>query len=318
MLPVIQILLAMHGIWSAWGYNAGNWNELAPLLSENGYDTVFYCAAYGLETDIEGLRECCEACRDYDIDVHAWVVMWKISKSPDSLKNCFEEHNRLQVSLTEGEEASNWLCPSDPENVELFASLCANLARSAPVSGIHLDYIRYADDRVCFCDGCRSRFSRWSGNYRFAWPDDCARGGILHDEYNRWRSRTITSAVQAVRDSLGRLDRFVMLSAAVLPRQREMDYFGQHWENWISDGLLDFVVPMNYTMSDSELIAWSEPQIELAGEVPVYCGLINYSDDYHCSLSEIAGQRELAENLGFDGWVLFHLSSHYVDMLRIR
>jgi uncharacterized lipoprotein YddW (UPF0748 family) len=316
MLPVVQILLAMHGIWSAWGYNTGNWNELAPLLSENGYDTVFYCAAYGLETDIEGLRECCEACRDYDIDVHAWVVMWKISKCPDSLKNSFEEHNRLQVSLGEGEDASNWLCPSDPENVELFASLCANLARSAPVSGIHLDYIRYANDRVCFCDGCRSRFSRWQGNYRFAWPDDCARGGILHDEYNRWRSRTITSAVQAVRDSLGKLDRFVMLSAAVLPRQREMDYFGQHWETWAAEDLLDFIVPMNYTMSDSELISWSEPQLELAGEVPVYCGLINYSNDYYCSLSEIAGQREFAENLGFDGWVLFHLSRHYIDMLR--
>jgi uncharacterized lipoprotein YddW (UPF0748 family) len=277
---------------------------------------VFYCAAYGMETDIEGLRECCEACSDYDIDVHAWVVMWKISKSPDSLRNCFGEHNRLQVSPGEGEEASNWLCPSDPENVELFASLCVNLAQSVPVSGVHLDYIRYANDRVCFCDGCRNRFSLWSGNRRFAWPDDCARGGILHDEYNIWRSRTITNAVQAVRDSLGKLDRFVMLSAAVLPRQREMDYFGQHWENWAANGLLDFVVPMNYTMSDSELIIWSEPQIELAGEVPVYCGLINYGDDYYYSSSEIAEQRELAEDLGFDGWVLFHLSRHYMDMLR--
>jgi len=316
MLSVIQILLAMHGIWSAWDYNTGNWNELAPLLSENGYDTVFYCAAYGLETDIEGLRECCEACSNYNIDVHAWVVMWKISKSPDSLKLSLEENNRLQVSLSEAEDASNWLCPSDPDNVELFASLCVNLARSAPVSGIHLDYIRYANDRVCFCSGCRNRFSQWSGNRFYSWPGDCARGGIMHNEYNRWRSQIIASAVQVVKDSLGRLDRFVMLSAAVLPRQREMNYFGQHWENWVADGLLDFVVPMNYTMSDSELVAWSEPQLELAGEVPVYCGLINYSDDYHCSSSEISEQMELAEDLGFDGWVLFHLSRHYADMLR--
>jgi len=63
----ILAITAVSGVWSAWQYNTGNWESLAPLLAENGFDTVFYCAAYGPETDIEGLRECVEACSENGI-----------------------------------------------------------------------------------------------------------------------------------------------------------------------------------------------------------------------------------------------------------
>ena len=57
-----SVLFSITGVWSAWQYNNGNWDEIAPLLSLNGYDTVFYCVAYGPEMDTEGLQECLDAC----------------------------------------------------------------------------------------------------------------------------------------------------------------------------------------------------------------------------------------------------------------
>ena len=99
-------------------------------------------------------EECIEACDEYRIDVHAWVVMWKTSNTADSLKNTLSDENRMQVSVDDNVDAETWLCPSRPENVELMASICLELAAEFPVKGIHLDYIRYASDRVCFCEEC--------------------------------------------------------------------------------------------------------------------------------------------------------------------
>lgn len=316
LLFALHAVLAVSGVWSAWSYNSGNWNQLAPLLSSNGFDTVFYCAAYGPEVDREGLQECIDACSAYGIDVHAWVVMWKTSKTTDSLRNVFTMENRLQLSLDGSTDAETWLCPTDPRNVELMASICLDLAAEFPVKGIHLDYIRFAHDRVCFCEGCRERFTESSGICGMSWPEDCSRGGRLNDIYSRWRSEAITETVRAVRDSLGRINRVVELSAAVLPREREMNYFAQQWGLWLDLGLLDFVVPMNYTLSDSELVAWGESQLRLSREWPIPCGIITFTGNSLHTAEEISGQIETAEEMGFSGWVIFHLSNHLIDILQ--
>jgi|GEM_PF-6068028 len=51
-LVLLCAAVSMSGVWSAWNYNKGNRAELAPLLCRNGYDTAFYCAAYGLRSGL--------------------------------------------------------------------------------------------------------------------------------------------------------------------------------------------------------------------------------------------------------------------------
>jgi len=309
----LKILMAAGGVWSAWGINRGNWSELALLLDSNGFDKVFYCAAYGPEVDREGLLECISACSEYGIEVHAWVVMWKTGHCSDSLQNAYAEQNRLQHSIDDDSSADTWLCPTDPRNVTEMASICLALAEEFPVAGIHLDYIRYAHDRVCYCNGCHERFSRETSLYGISWPEDCFRGGGLYDRYNQWRSDAITGAVRAIRDSL--LDRDVLLSAAVMPRAREQLYYGQRWDEWLQRELIDFAVPMNYTLSDSELISWSETQIRMSGGGRILCGLTTRTGDRQHTAQEITAQQNRAPEMGFDGWVIFHLSDSFVSIL---
>jgi uncharacterized lipoprotein YddW (UPF0748 family) len=308
-------VVSMSGVWSAWNYNTGNWAELAPLLSRNGYDTVFYCAVYGLESDTSGLQECIDACSVYDIDVHAWIVMWKVGKSTEQERELLAQQQRLQLSTDSNPDAGLWLCPSDPRNVADMAGICLDIATNYDIRGIHLDYIRYASNRVCFCDGCRERFGRSAGIRILNWPNDCAEGGYLYDQYNQWRASAITGAVASVRDSLNSLYKAVELSAAVLPRVREMDYFAQHWNDWLSRGLVDFVVPMNYTLSDSELVFWGESQLAIANRISIPCGLIVYKDDRQFTRDEIENQQATALQMGFDGWVMFFLGGNLISIL---
>ncbi len=310
----ITVLCSITGVWNAWQYNNGNWDEIARLLSLNGYDTVFYCAAYGPETDTEGLQECLNACTPLGIDVHAWVVLWKTGKCPVEDQNRFELNGRLQISSNGA--VQNWLCPTDPQNVIAMAQLCLKLAAEYPVTGIHLDYIRFSSNRVCFCDGCRERFRRDVGIRSVDWPSDCVSGGRLHDNFMQWRADMVTDAVQAVRDSLSRINRVVLLSVAGTPREQEMRYFSQEWDVWLRSGIVDFVVPMNYTESDSEFVFWGEQQLEMAGGRSISCGIGSFSTRSTLTLSETEHQEALAEEMGFDGWVIFHLSSVFIERLR--
>ncbi len=135
-------LISINGIWSRWDVNDGNWDQLARLLQQNGFDTVFYMAAYGPVVDHEGLQECLDACLPLGIDVHAWVVMWRVDAAPDSLRSSLMDESRMQAyspTYDDGEVIANWLNPTDPRNVELMAKTCLDIAAAYPVAGIHLD-----------------------------------------------------------------------------------------------------------------------------------------------------------------------------------
>ncbi|MCK4505825.1 MAG: hypothetical protein KAW14_09420, partial [Candidatus Aegiribacteria sp.] len=148
------------------------------------------------------------------------------------------------------------------------------------------------------------------------WPTYCVSGGRLHDSFMRWRADMITDAVQAVRDSLSKINRIVLLSVAGTPREQEMRYFSQPWDVWLRSGIVDFVVPMNYTESDSEFVYWGEQQLEMAEGRSISCGIGSFSTRSTLTLSETEHQEALAEEMGFDGWVIFHLSGIFIERLR--
>jgi uncharacterized lipoprotein YddW (UPF0748 family) len=307
-------VVSVSGIWSRMDTNDGRWDELAPLLRDNGFDTVFYMAAYGPVVDGEGLLECLEACRPLGIDVHAWVVMWRTDLLPRRRREELVRESRIQVH-SDGTEVENWLNPTDPENVALMAGTCLDIASDYPVDGIHLDYIRWNYYLSGYSEATRRRFLEETGLGRVRWPEDCLRDGRHYDRFMRWRAGKITEAVRAVRDSLGRLNRVVPVSAAVLPRTDQSLLFGQMWGEWLDRGLLDFAVTMSYTRSDSQLTAWASQQLEVADGSILLCGIGAKTQHYLLDAEETRHQMELAEELGYDGWVVYKLAGGVRDML---
>ena len=307
-------VISVSGIWSRMETNDGRWEELAPLLRENGFDTVFYMAAYGPVVDGEGLQECLEACRPLGIDVHAWVVMWRTDLLPRSRREELAGQSRTAVH-SDGTEVESWLNPTAPENVALMAGTCLDIAAEYPVDGIHLDYIRWDYYLSGYSEATRARFLNESRLSRVRWPEDCMADGDHYDVFMRWRAGKITEAVRAVRDSLRRLNRVVPMSAAVLPRPEHPLLFGQEWDRWLDEGLVDFVVPMNYTRSDSQLTAWAEHQLDAAAGHSMLCGIGAKTQHYLLDAEETRHQMELAGELGYDGSVVYQLAGRVRDML---
>ncbi|MBD3276667.1 MAG: family 10 glycosylhydrolase [Candidatus Aegiribacteria sp.] len=312
---ILATLLSFSGVWSSRNIQPERWESIAAVLHENGFDTVFYPAAYGTEIDREGLEACLEYCIPLGIEVHALVVMFKSDIASDPVYGLENIETRIQVH-SDGTSDPEWLDPSDSRNVRLMAGVCFDIASEFPVNGIQLDYIRWNYYLSGYSDSTRARYLRDRGIQHIQWPEDCLRGGQYYRDFLNWRASAVTDAVESVRDSLNRLNRVIEVSAAVMPHKREMVHWGQLWDQWLAEDLIDFVVPMNYTDSDSQLIVWGEEQLDLAVGERIYCGIAFRSSECELTESEMYNQISLSEEMGYDGFVVYRLCNDFLEILR--
>jgi uncharacterized lipoprotein YddW (UPF0748 family) len=312
----------VHGVWSGWGMYAGQWEETVSALGQSPVnllmpDLIYGCAA-AFDTDLlpssrtplqggDYVRECIDACHSRGIEVHAWVILWKTNLNDSCFVDSMRRGGRTQVSSEGGE--SSWLCPTDPDNRELMLSLIGELVRGYDLDGIQLDYIRFPDRSHCYCQGCRDRFEEVTGICVRRWPDQVLEGGRYREEFLEWRTGTITDFVRDVRDLVRTESPGTLLSAAVLPDREDALGNGQDWAAWAEEGVVDFIVPMDYTDSLELFSQLLDAQLVLAGDVPVVPGIGSNAGGLDLSPDEISCQMAVAIRAGAAGWALFHLNS---------
>ncbi len=152
-----------------------------------------------------------------------------------------------------------WLDPAAPgvaaRLAETFAEL---LARYPGLDGLHLDYIRYPGV-LPFAPGSRfgvgldmghgaATRARFRAETGVEAPRPPERLGNAN-RWDRWRRDQVTALVRRIRDAalLARPD--VAISAAVWAHaDRAYLSIGQDWRRWLEDSLLEFAVPMAYTL----------------------------------------------------------------------
>jgi uncharacterized lipoprotein YddW (UPF0748 family) len=152
-----------------------------------------------------------------------------------------------------------WLDPAAPgvaaRLAETFAEL---LARYPALDGLHLDYIRYPGV-LPFAPGSRfgvgldmghgaATRARFRAETGVEAPRPPERLGNAN-RWDRWRRDQVTALVRRIRDAalLARPD--VAISAAVWAHaDRAYLSIGQDWRRWLEDSLLEFAVPMAYTL----------------------------------------------------------------------
>jgi uncharacterized lipoprotein YddW (UPF0748 family) len=159
-----------------------------------------------------------------------------------------------------------WLDPAAPGVAEYLAATFAELmARYPELDGLHLDYIRYPGV-LPFAPG--SRFGvgldfGYGESTRARFQAETGLTAPIGDElrnanrWDEWRREKMNELVRALRTAArsARPDapenRQPLLSAAV-GTYAERVYLAeaQDWKRWIEDGLLEFAVPMAYTLDD--------------------------------------------------------------------
>jgi len=318
-------------VWNHSGMGAypGDWDRSARLLAANGFNMVFpnmlwaglahYRSALLPQSATfrehgDQVQQCCEAAKKHGLEVHVWKVNFNLSGAPKEFVDRMRAEGRTQVSASG--KPQDWLCPSHTENHKLECDSMLEVARNYPVDGLHFDYIRYPGRECCYCDGCRARFEADSGRKVAAWPAECF-SGSRREEYNAWRCRQITSLVQAVRHQSKQVRPGLKISAAVFgsyPDCRES--IAQDWPQWVQEGLLDFVCPMDYTESEPHFGALVENQLKLvAGRIPLYPGIGATASSSGLSADRVVAQIRRARSVGAHGFTVFNFDRGTAESL---
>ncbi len=190
------------------------------------------------------------------LKVHAWCCVFPEGDQ----SNLLEAHP--DFAAVAGSEQANTEpfrlgCANRPEVQDYEAAIYQELIDNYPIAGVHLDYIRFTSG-LCWCDYCKADYRGTMGGDLnnlgfFKWREE---GAQDMDRWIKWRCDIITRFVRRIRKASAAGDK--ELSAAVFfYYPGNLSDIGQDWEDWCREGLLDYVFPMNYSVSTQIAAKWT-------------------------------------------------------------
>lgn len=335
--PAFSYVAEGRGTWI--GRRTGvNWDSTMAALKAAGFNMVFPNMCTGgaanypsellpMTSERDELKLCIEAAHKYGIEVHVWRINWYMSGCPDSFTVEMEKAGRIQYSW-DGKrnpqvmreqgyrQDRDWLCPSHPENRKLEFDAMLELVQKYDVDGVHFDYMRYGTDQMCYCSVCKERFEEETGLNISNWPADVWKEGKYREIYLDWRRNLIHSSAREIARAVHTSDSYVCVSLAARTGV-EWAYYSdaQVWWAWISEGILDFVCPMNYTTEPDRFAERMKSHLPLVkGAVPYYSGMGIYQMKAFAPFKEIV---EIGRGLGQDGFVTFELRALLPELEKI-
>jgi uncharacterized lipoprotein YddW (UPF0748 family) len=268
--------------------------------------------------------------KESGIEVHAWVNVlyaWSSGVAPRAGDHPFNMHPQWFVhdgmglsmrytpmaDLRARDIPGYFVSPAHPDVVDLVTRYLEEIARSYDVDGIHLDYIRYPTRDTGFGPLERAFFERsyyvdplelfdsgisWSLEQRFG------EKGMrdLREKWVQCRAGFVTNLVRAARERLLPVRADLELSAAVFPDPEvSKEIYAQDWAGWLDQGLVDFVITMNYTKSTRTFRKNIENPLVRAHAGQVVVGVSTFNQGSR----EAAGQARLAIEQGMRGVCFF-------------
>ena len=279
----------IHATWehSGCGLYPGNWPKTIQVLREAHVTDLFvnvagagfahYPSAILPQSktclqDGDQLLSCLTAAKGSGIRVHAWLLCFSATRaSPVTLETFRKRGWRLK---DRSGKLTEYIDPSNPAVRAHLLSAIDEIQAKYPVSGIHLDFVRWGDSAVKPKNAAES-VSRFVVEAR------------RHVQRPRW----LTTAVYG---------RYPNCIATV----------GQDWYGWLDMGVVDYVVPMDYTESQAvlaDLLARHAAVRSHARRTIVGIGVT--ANEARLNARQVIEQINLVRSYGLAGESLFDLDT---------
>jgi uncharacterized lipoprotein YddW (UPF0748 family) len=206
----------------------------------------------------------------------------------------------------------HYLSPSALGVPEHLEAVVREIVRSYPVDGLHLDFIRYPNPDYDYSTSALESFRRLRGEGDLLGGP--SRNPGAWDEYRR---STVTALASRLGGAARRERPGLVVSAAVTADEAQaVSQRFQAWPQWLSDRLLDAVIPMAYTPDSRIFTAQVQQARVLVGSGHrLWAGI----GAYRLDLAGIVEKIQLAREAGATGIVLFsHESLASSDLRRLR
>jgi uncharacterized lipoprotein YddW (UPF0748 family) len=266
-----------------------------------------------------------------NIKVFAWVNILSLGKTRNVNivakfgKSILTKDQHLRSSMrTEDVNESDkyylrdeqlFLEPGDPRVSEYMVSIIDEVITRYPdLSGVHLDYVRYPYP-VPFVP--RSSFNKFGLTYgyggenikRFKEKTGLDPLSMADDNENsliwdNWKRDQVTNLVERLVKHIRNKAPQMLISCAVIPSpDTAFSVAFQDWPGWLENGIVDYVVLMNYTKNNQLAKEATRSALGHRGKGKVYIGIGNFlmkSDPQ--TLSE---QEKIIKSLNPDGIAYF-------------
>ena len=280
----------IHATWdhSGCGLYPGDWPRTMRLLRESRITDLFVNVAGAafahypssvlprsrtFEQEGDQMAACLAAAKGTGIRVHAWMLCFTATRgTPDRLEIFRKKGWRLK---TPKGQFTEYLSPANAEVRAYVLSAVDELQTRYPaLSGVHLDFVRWGDSA--------------------AKPKDAA-------------SQVSSFVAEARR----RVKRPRWLTTAVYGKYPNcIGSVGQDWYGWLESGIVDYVVPMDYTESRDTLAALYAQQASPKSHARrTIVGIGVTANESRLNARQVIEQINMARGYGFAGEALFDLDT---------
>lgn len=280
------------------------------------------------QTLYDPLRLAIEKGHEAGLEVHAWVnlcIAWSAPHAPREANHVLLKHPEWLAQPFPGTDLDasysgetwqlgpHWrfLSPAIPQARDYLLEVVTEIVQRYDVDGIHLDYVRYPDERFDYGPIAAERFQEQCGVdprelYRLRRQGTIsAQTSRLWDTWVRWRADQVTDLVRAIAEMIRSTKPGVSLSAAVKPDvDQAYEEFGQAWPEWVNTGLVDFVVPMMYAPQTAAVLQQTLRVQALVPPSKLCAGLGLFDRPLSSALDKIQSLRDA----GVLGFALFSYS----------
>ncbi len=250
-----------------------------------GNASVFYPSQYepwadelgGSDPGWNPLEEAIRHAKKRGVQLHAWVNVfpgWRGVQPPENPAQLYNAHPDWFM-LDEDKQPMPlnshyvWINPALPEVQNHLENIVLELADTPGLDGIHFDYFRYPGPGFSYDRSSVNRFGRESGKA----PADSS------DLWDEFRRTQITNWLRNVNKKIKAKNPFFKISSAVIgayglgPR-----VFLQNAHQWLSEGIIDYIVPMTYTPDTRLLRRWLTKHGTHLDKERILPGLFVYPD----------------------------------------
>ncbi len=198
-----------------------------------------------------------------------------------------------------------FLAPANPRVQAYIINIIKEIIKKYDFDGIHLDYIRYPDEKFIYDYSLRSKFLR---KY---YIDPANLTGLkerlgpwgyedLRYKYNVFVNNDLTRFIARIRKTINRIRPGLELSVAVKPNILDArTRFYQDWPEWLNQGLVDYVCLMSYTPYIRRILNKTRKSIKNPRGVIIGLGA------YYLSPERIKNQIEIVRQSPFSGISFF-------------
>ena len=240
--------------------------------------------------DWDPLKVLIKACRRRGIKVHPWFCVF----TEGGRSRLLREHPLFVAKGTGGR--NKWACAMRPEVQDYEFGLYKSVADSYKPDGLHLDYIRTGG--VCRCGFCKAQMKKKGIDIEKVKTSD--------PTWVEWRVSRLMQFVSRLREFTKKEK--MELSAAVFRSYSSARISqAQDWVKWAEKGIVDYLMPMNYTNDLSTFKKWTKSHVGLVrSRVTIWEGIGKKSSMSKLSTQALAEQAQAARDLGTQGIVIFN------------